>query len=287
MAQTQTAAQIAQTQDPKQMEPQPPFAEQRQQPPGIEQQMQPRPDYGEQSYRGHDRLTGKVALITGGDSGIGRAVALAFAREGADVVFSYLNEEPDAQETTRVEVPRHNVCRELFEQFRVRRRIALMDRVGRVVRLLPSRPADRGDLPVGRSAGDDGPRTGRQSHAAVLRAAATTGVLGREPRHHYRQHSPAFGSVRSDGVRVREPWMGAVVVDGRASFKVLDSFAASGLNLIDTADVYSVWVPGHTWSPIRLAPGRSPRFQSAGPRRRQPFGPGLSRSFRCSRRNLH
>ena len=70
--------------------------------PGLEQEMEPRPDYGEQSYRGSGRLEGKTAVITGGDSGIGRAVALAYAREGADVLISYLNEEPDAQETLRV-----------------------------------------------------------------------------------------------------------------------------------------------------------------------------------------
>jgi NAD(P)-dependent dehydrogenase (short-subunit alcohol dehydrogenase family) len=87
--------------NPKEQGSKPPFPEQRQQPPGLEQEMQPRPDYGEQSYRGNGRLTGKAAIITGGDSGIGRAVALAFAREGADVLLSYLNEEPDAQETVR------------------------------------------------------------------------------------------------------------------------------------------------------------------------------------------
>src|ERR671916_2768634 len=70
--------------------------------PGLESQMDMRPDHGEQSYRGSGRLQGKAALITGGDSGIGRAVALAFAREGADVLISYLNEEPDAQESVRV-----------------------------------------------------------------------------------------------------------------------------------------------------------------------------------------
>jgi NAD(P)-dependent dehydrogenase (short-subunit alcohol dehydrogenase family) len=64
--------------------------------------MVPEPDYGEQSYRGSGKLEGKAALITGADSGIGRAVALAFAREGADILISYLDEHQDAQETARV-----------------------------------------------------------------------------------------------------------------------------------------------------------------------------------------
>ncbi|SCF12834.1 hypothetical protein GA0074695_3666 [Micromonospora viridifaciens] len=72
--------------------------------PGSEQRMGPKPDHGEESYRGSDRLTGKRAVITGGDSGIGRAVAIAYAREGADVLISYLGEqeEADARDTVRL-----------------------------------------------------------------------------------------------------------------------------------------------------------------------------------------
>jgi NAD(P)-dependent dehydrogenase (short-subunit alcohol dehydrogenase family) len=82
--------------------PKPPFPKQSQSLPGSSKKMQPEPDYGEDSYRGANRLTDKKALITGADSGIGRAVALAFAREGADVVVSYLNEHEDAKETQRL-----------------------------------------------------------------------------------------------------------------------------------------------------------------------------------------
>jgi NAD(P)-dependent dehydrogenase (short-subunit alcohol dehydrogenase family) len=80
----------------------PPFPQASLDYPGLESDMTPRPDFGETSYQGHGRLQGKVALITGGDSGIGRAVALAFAREGADLLISYLNEDSDAEETARV-----------------------------------------------------------------------------------------------------------------------------------------------------------------------------------------
>lgn len=89
-------------QDPRKIGDQPPYPEQDQPYPGSEAKMTPSPDYGESSYRGSGKLEGKVALITGADSGIGRAVALAFAREGADVVISYLDEDEDAEETARV-----------------------------------------------------------------------------------------------------------------------------------------------------------------------------------------
>ena len=85
-------------QDPRDQYPKPPFEAQPQPMPGLVQNMVPSPDHGEESYRGSGKLVGRKALITGGDSGIGRAVAIAFAREGADLAISYLEEEePDAE----------------------------------------------------------------------------------------------------------------------------------------------------------------------------------------------
>lgn len=92
----QTNGQPAQTQDRQ---------------PGIESVMNPRPIYEDENYKGTDKLKGKVALITGGDSGIGRAVAVAYAKEGADISIVYLNEHEDAQETkVRVEKKASNAC---------------------------------------------------------------------------------------------------------------------------------------------------------------------------------
>ena len=82
--------------------PKPPLPRQKQPMPGHTAAMQPKPDHGEHSYRGCGKLAGKKAIITGGDSGIGRAVALAFAREGADILVAYLDEHDDAKETQRL-----------------------------------------------------------------------------------------------------------------------------------------------------------------------------------------
>jgi len=88
--------------DPRTKYPAPLFPQQTQGIPGLEKKMEPLADHGESTYQGSKRLDNAVALITGGDSGIGRAVALAYAREGADVVFTYLDEDEDARETEKL-----------------------------------------------------------------------------------------------------------------------------------------------------------------------------------------
>jgi len=116
-------------QNPLEQYPKPPFPRQPQSPPGLANKMEPRPDHGEKSYRGHGKLTGRKALITGGDSGIGRAAAIAFAREGADVAIGYLpEEESDAKEVIDLikaegrkavalpgDIRDENFCRKLVE----------------------------------------------------------------------------------------------------------------------------------------------------------------------------
>lgn len=88
--------------NPQKSFPQPPFPEQKQEYPGLQSEMNPLPDDGRDSYVGSSKLEGKTALITGGDSGIGRSVAIAYAKEGADIVFAYLSEDSDAEETKKI-----------------------------------------------------------------------------------------------------------------------------------------------------------------------------------------
>lgn len=103
MTQRPSATETVQREDPREAGPKPPYPQQEQTLPGSDAALEPKADHGEETYvGGSGRLAGLISVITGGDSGIGRAVALAFAREGADVVVSYLNEEQDARETVRL-----------------------------------------------------------------------------------------------------------------------------------------------------------------------------------------
>ena len=116
------------SEDPTKAYPQSPEGDP-QQPPGHTAEMQTKPDHGEESYKGSGKLTGRAAIITGADSGIGRAVAIAFAREGVDVLISYLNEDEDAEETARWvrqagrramlmpgDISQESHCREIVQQ---------------------------------------------------------------------------------------------------------------------------------------------------------------------------
>src|SRR5271154_1564601 len=97
--------------DPLDKYPKPPFKRQKQDWPGLACEMEPPPDHGETSYRGSGRLEGRKALITGGDSGMGRAAAIAYAREGADVAINYLPaEEPDAREVVNLIKKEGRIC---------------------------------------------------------------------------------------------------------------------------------------------------------------------------------
>jgi NAD(P)-dependent dehydrogenase (short-subunit alcohol dehydrogenase family) len=131
--------------------PEPPFPKQKQQMPGRTAAMKPVPDHGEDTYKGSGRLKDKKAIITGGDSGIGRAVAIAYAREGADVLVAYLDEHDDAQETKQLveqagrkavlvagDIQNAPHCRRIVDKA-----VAELGGIDILVNMPPTRPASR------------------------------------------------------------------------------------------------------------------------------------------------
>ena len=234
----------AQSQDPQDAGPKPPYPQQPTEPPGTERELTPDADHGETSYRGSGRLAGKVALITGGDSGIGRAVAIAFAREGADVLISYLNEEEDARETRRLveaegrraltiagDIAEEAHCREL-----VRRCLA---ELGRIDVLVNNAAFQRTHEALGEFSTEEFDRTYRTNVHAMF-------WLCREAVPHMR---PGSSIINTTSVQAYQP---SPMLLAYASTKAAIKNFTQGLAqmLADQGIRVNAVAPGPVWTPL-------------------------------------
>ncbi|MGI8546151.1 MAG: SDR family oxidoreductase [Gemmatimonadaceae bacterium] len=233
-----------QQQNPQNEGPKPPYPEQHQQPPGTEREMNPKSDHGEQSYRGCGKLTDKVALITGADSGIGRAVALAFAREGADVLISYLSEDTDANETKRLveeagqraltvagDISQEEHCREL-----VRR---CVDELGRIDILVNNAAFQRTHKDISEFTTEEWEYTYRTNVYATF-------WLSREAVPHMR---PGSAIINTSSVEAYTPEPSLLAyASTKAAIKNFTEGLAKGL--ADKGIRVNAVAPGPVWTPL-------------------------------------
>jgi NAD(P)-dependent dehydrogenase (short-subunit alcohol dehydrogenase family) len=239
--------------DPREKYPRGPFKEQDQPWPALASRLEPRPDHGEGSYRGSGRLAGRRALITGGDSGIGRAVAIAFAREGADVAINYLPaEEPDAQEV-----------------------VQLIREAGRNAVALPGDLRDRGfcEELAGHAIAQLGGLDILVNNAAYQQARDGIGEISDE-QFDQTFKTNIYAPFRITKAAVAHMQPGAVIINTGSvnsydpSEHLLDYAATKGAVLIFTKGLAKqlagrgirvvMVAPGPVWTPLQLAGGQPP-----------------------------
>jgi NAD(P)-dependent dehydrogenase (short-subunit alcohol dehydrogenase family) len=235
------------TEHPTHAEPTPPFPEQEQEPPGREAEMQPKADHGEDTCVGHGRLTDRVALITGADSGIGRAVALAFAREGADVVISYLDAHDDARQTIELveaegrraivvagDLKDERHCRRIVEQTR--------DELGRVDVLVNNAAYQQRFDAVEEVSTEEWERTLRTNVTATFWMCREA-VKGMEP---------GASIINVSSIQAREPSANLLAYATTKGALVTYSQALSGM-LASRGIRVNVVAPGPVWTPLVAA----------------------------------
>lgn len=231
--------------DPRDLGQKPPFPPQEQERPGTEQAMEPKPDHGESSYKGMGRLKDRVALITGGDSGIGRAVALAFAREGADVAIAYLSEHDDAEAAKRsveeagrkaITIPGdladEGYCRRLVDE--------TVKRFGRID-ILVNNAAEQGKM-VERFEDLDAARVERTFKVNILAMFHLT-------RHALPHMKPGSAIINTSSIQAYQP--SPQILDYAATKGAIVTFT-KGLaqSLIERGIRVNSVAPGPVWTPL-------------------------------------
>jgi NAD(P)-dependent dehydrogenase (short-subunit alcohol dehydrogenase family) len=230
--------------NPQERGPKPPFRTPKQPAPGRESAMRPAADHGERSYEGHGRLRGRAALVTGADSGIGRAVALAFAREGADVVVSYLDEHDDARETARLiedaGVRAVLAPGDIGEESRCRELVALtMRELGRLDVLVNNAAFQRTHESIAEISSEEFDRTFRTNVYAMFWLSK-----------HALPHLPEGGSIiNTASIQAYQPSPTLLAYAATKGAIVTFSKALSA-GAIDQGVRVNVVAPGPVWTPL-------------------------------------
>jgi NAD(P)-dependent dehydrogenase (short-subunit alcohol dehydrogenase family) len=244
--------------DPRNAYPRPPFPFQRQELPGRDFRLDPKPDHGETSYVGHGLLAGLATIVTGADSGIGKAVALAFAREGADVVISYLDAHDDAQQTIELveaegrraivvagDLKDERHCRRIVEQTR--------DELGRVDVLVNNAAYQQRFDAVEEVSTEEWERTLRTNATATFWMCREA-VKGMEP---------GASIINVSSIQAREPSPNLLAYATTKGALVTYSQALSGM-LAPRGIRVNVVAPGPVWTPLVAATTDSEHLSKFG-----------------------